>query len=104
MIGQYPPSGTTHFTSANECPLPHDISRNARRGMNHRICMRCGEPIGEQGDPYFRKPNLCASCSPLPNGVREFSLSSLPDFDDQTLVAVDFHPVTAEPFTAFGRR
>ena len=72
--------------------------------MNHRSCMRCGEPIGEQGDPFSRHPNLCASCSRLPNGMRESSLSNLPDFDDQTLAAVDFHPVTAEPSTAFARR
>jgi hypothetical protein len=36
--------------------------------------------------------------------MRESSLSSLPDFDDQTLVVVDFHPVPAEPSTAFARR
>ena len=61
--------------------------------------MCCGEPIGAQGDPHSRNPNLCASCSSMADGMPESSISGFPDFDDKMLVETDFHPVTAEPVT-----
>ena len=65
--------------------------------------MCCGESIAEQGDAHSRNPNLCASCSSLSDGMPESSMSSLPDFDDKLMIAMDLHPVTAEPDKAFAR-
>ena len=71
--------------------------------MSLRVCTCCGEPIGERGDEHSRNPNMCASCSSMSDGMPDSSISSFPDFDDQTLVAVDFHTVPAEPVMAFTR-
>ena len=68
--------------------------------MSTRICMCCGEPMGEKGDAHSLNPNICASCVSLTNEVPESSMSNFPDFDDKTLVEVDFRPVTAEPVKA----
>ena len=71
--------------------------------MSTRICMCCGEPMGEKGNVHPPNSNICVSCLSLPNGVPESSMSSFPDFDTKTLVEVDFHPVTAEPVKASAR-
>ena len=63
--------------------------------------MSCGEPIGEKSDADSRNPNICASCSSLSDEMPESSISSFSDFDDKTLMEVDFRPVTAEPVKAF---
>jgi hypothetical protein len=68
--------------------------------MSTRICKCCGEPMGEKGDARSLNVNLCASCFSLPDGVPESNMSSFPDSDDKTLMKVDFHAVTAEPFKA----
>ena len=65
--------------------------------------MCCGEPIAKQGDAHSRNPNMCASCSSLSDGMPESSLSGFPDSDERMLVAVEFHPVGAEPVMAFAR-
>lgn len=39
--------------------------------MNPRVCICCGEPIGEKSDALSRNPNLCASCSSLADGSDE---------------------------------
>jgi hypothetical protein len=56
--------------------------------------------MGEKGDAHSLNPNICAFCLSLPDEVPEFSMSNFPDFDDKTLVEVDFRPVTAEPVKA----
>ena len=66
--------------------------------------MCCGEPIAEKGNALSRDPNVCASCSSLSDGMPESNMSSFHDFDDKTLVEVDFHQVMAEPAPAFALR
>ena len=61
--------------------------------------MCCGESIGEQGDPYSRNPNLCASCSSMADGMPESCISNFPNFDDKRQVEADFHPLPPEPGT-----
>jgi hypothetical protein len=69
--------------------------------MSLCICRCCGKPIGEKGCAHSRNPNICASCFSLSDEVPESGIPSFPDFDDKTLVEVDFHPITAEPVKAF---
>ena len=71
--------------------------------MSLLICKCCGEPIAEKGNTLSRNPNICASCSSMSDGMPESNMSSFPDSDDSMLVALDSHPVTAEPATAFAR-
>ena len=52
--------------------------------------------MAEKGDAHSRNPNMCASCSSLSDGMPESSLSGIPDFDDKTLVEVDFPQITPE--------
>jgi len=68
--------------------------------MITRICMCCGEPMGETGDAHPLNRNICASCLSLTDEVPESSVSNFPDFHGKTLVEVDFRPVTAEPVEA----
>ena len=56
--------------------------------------------MGEKGDAHPLNSNICVSCFSLPDGVPESSMSSFPDSDTETLVEVDFRPVTAEPVKA----
>ena len=71
--------------------------------MSIRTCLCCGEPMAEKGNALSLHPNMCASCSSLSDGMPESNMSGFPDFDDKRLVEVDFHPVMAEPVTAFAR-
>jgi len=43
--------------------------------MKHRVCVCCGEPILEGGNAFARNPNVCASCSRLPDGLEESEVS-----------------------------
>jgi hypothetical protein len=56
--------------------------------------------MGEKGNAHPLNPNICASCLSLPDELPESSISNFPDFDDKTLVEVDFRPVTTEPTKA----
>ena len=39
--------------------------------MKPRVCVCCGEPISEKENALWRYPNMCASCSSLPEGLVE---------------------------------
>lgn len=81
----------------------HCQEQECQSKMSLRICMCCGEPIAEKGNALSRNPNMCASCSSMSDGMPESNMSSFPDSDDSSLVALDAHPVTTESVTAFAR-
>jgi hypothetical protein len=60
--------------------------------MNLRICMCCGEQMGDKGIALSRNPKLCASCSSISDGISESNVSSFPGFDDKMLATEDFSP------------
>ena len=39
--------------------------------MKPRICICCGEPLGETSHALSRNPNVCPSCSSLADGMDE---------------------------------
>jgi hypothetical protein len=45
--------------------------------MNPRICVCCGEIMGERGNALSRNPNMCSSCSSLSDGMED-DISTLP--------------------------
>ncbi len=61
--------------------------------MNARICLCCGEPIPDKGNPLSRNPNICASCSSLADGMEESSLPETPSPPEQKIEAVTQDPV-----------
>jgi hypothetical protein len=58
-----------------------------------RICICCGESIGEHGDTHSRNPNMCACCSSMWDGRSELSLASFSERDDDLLVTTHFRKV-----------
>jgi hypothetical protein len=60
--------------------------------MSARICMCCGEQVGDKGNALSRNPNLCASCSSISDGISESNVSSFSGFDDKMLVTEDYSP------------
>jgi len=42
--------------------------------MKPRICICCGEPLGETSHALSRNPNVCPSCSSLADGMEESNL------------------------------
>ena len=63
--------------------------------MKPRICICCGESLGENGDARSGNPNMCACCSSLWDGMSEPSLSSFDVPDDDELVATHYRKVIA---------
>jgi len=45
--------------------------------MNPRVCICCGEPIGEKIAALSRNPNLCSSCSSRADGADDADVSLL---------------------------
>ena len=61
--------------------------------MKLRICIYCGEPMGEKDEAHSREPYVCASCFSLADGMAESSLSSFAEVEDDRLVKAHFHKV-----------